>query len=322
MNNKLNEFLYHETPLEKIQKKSHQFTMDIPKNSLDETQTTLRLTDNYFFANKEIFISKHNRFAPYPLHTHQFLELNYVYAGTCKQIVNGVPTTLKSGDVILLDVGSKHAVSTLGEDDILINILFRTKDIHIDLLNKLKNSRSALFSFLLSVSTGDLNHVRSLIFRNTGKNGVSSVIETIMSEYFFPSEYSNELISSYLPILFLTLARDYQNSLMDSEMLQFSEPIVLQVLNEIDHHYDTITLDSMAKQLNYNKNYLSNLIKDKTGHTFTELLNKQRLGRAHLLITSTRIPVSRIITEVGFSNKNYFYKKYKETYHHLPTEDR
>lgn len=322
MNKKLNNLLYRETPVEKEQRKTQQFTMDIPKNSLDETQNTLRLTDNYFFDNKEIFISKHNRFAPYPVHTHQFLELNYVYSGTCQQVIDGVPTTLKAGDVALLDVGSKHSIDTLGENDILINILFRTKDIHIDLLNKLKHSQSALFNFLLNVSTGDLNHIRSLIFRNTGKTGVSTVIETIMSEYFFPSEYSDEIISSYLPILFLTLARDYKNTLMDVGMNQNAEPIILQVLNEIDHHYDTITLDAMAKQLNYNKNYLSNLIKDKTGNTFTELLNKQRLGRAHLLITSTRIPVSKIITEVGFSNKNYFYKKYKEAYHHLPTVDR
>lgn len=322
MNSDLNELLYRETAVEKAQKNSHQFTMDIPKTSLDETRNTLRLTDNYFFANKEIFISKHNRFAPYPLHSHQFLELNYVYSGSCQQTIDGVPTTLQTGDVVLLDVGSKHSIDYLGENDILINILFRTKDIHIDLLNKLKNPQSALFNFLLNISTGDFNHIRSLIFRNTGKTGVATVIETIMNEYFFPREYSDEIISSYLPILFLTLTRDYKNTLIDAGMDQYSEPVIFQVLNEIDHHYDTVTLDSVAKKLSYNKNYLSNLIKAKTGNTFTELLNKQRLNRAHLLITSTKIPISRIITEVGFSNKNYFYKKYKESYQHLPTIDR
>lgn len=322
MNSALNKLLFKETPVEKIQKKTHQFTMDIPKTSLDETKHTLRLTDNYFFANKEIYISKHNRFAPYPLHSHQFLELNYVYSGKCKQKIDGISTILNTGDVVLLDINSKHSISCLGKNDILINILFRTKDIHIDLLNKLKKSQSALFNFLLNISTGDLNHIKSLTFRNTGKTGVDYLIETIMSEYFFPREYSDEIISSYLPILFLTLTRDYKNTLIDSGINQYSEPVIFKVLSEIDHHYNTITLESLSSKMNYNKNYLSNLIKDKTGKTFTELLNKQRLNHAHFLISSTQKPISKIIYEVGFSNKNYFYQKYKEAYGHLPANDR
>ncbi|MGY3814222.1 hypothetical protein ACWOA6_01585 [Globicatella sulfidifaciens] len=49
----------------------------------------------------------------------------------------------------------------------------------------------------------------------------------------------------------------------------------LQVLNLIDTQYQKLTLNEAAIQLNFNKNYLSNLIKEKSGKTFTELLNKK-----------------------------------------------
>ncbi|MFY9903079.1 MAG: helix-turn-helix domain-containing protein [Trichococcus sp.] len=77
----------------------------------------------------------------------------------------------------------------------------------------------------------------------------------------------------------------------------------------IDAEFTTLTLDAASKRLNFNKNYLSNMI-------------KKRLLKANLLIESTEIPIQTILTEVGFSNKTYFYTCYKNRFHCLPSEMR
>ncbi|MPM85402.1 HTH-type transcriptional activator RhaS [bioreactor metagenome] len=64
------------------------------------------------------------------------------------------------------------------------------------------------------------------------------------------------------------------------------------------------------------------MIKKRSGQTFTELLNEKRLLKANLLIESTEIPIQTILTEVGFSNKTYFYTCYKNRFHCLPSEVR
>jgi YesN/AraC family two-component response regulator len=118
------------------------------------------------------------------------------------------------------------------------------------------------------------------------------------------------------------LVRDYQSEIINKSKQRLNDPVMLTVLKDIEKGYATVSLQSVAKELNYNRYYLSNLIKKKTGSTFTELLNQQKLLQAQLLITSTKLPISQIIRQVGFSNKNYFYSKYQEKYGHLPTETR
>src|SRR5699024_12522266 len=90
----------------------------------------------------------------------------------------------------------------------------------------------------------------------------------------------------------------------------------------IDTDYASVSLSEVSERLNYNKNYLSNLIKEKSGSTFTELLNEKKLMKAQLLIQSTEMPINMIASEVGYSNNTYFYKKYKEYFQHLPGEER
>lgn len=42
-----------------------------------------------------IYASKHSRFSPYPVHSHCWVELNYMYSGSCIQKINGKKWNLK-----------------------------------------------------------------------------------------------------------------------------------------------------------------------------------------------------------------------------------
>ncbi|EQB9249278.1 helix-turn-helix domain-containing protein, partial [Listeria monocytogenes] len=97
---------------------------------------------------------------------------------------------------------------------------------------------------------------------------------------------------------------------------------MLEVIKLIESNYRTITLTNAADTLGYNKNYLSNFIKKNTNFTFTELVNKQKMLAANLLIETTSTPIELIIEKVGFSNKTYFYSLYKKTFNLLPSEVR
>lgn len=152
--------------IEKTQLKNYEFYNDIPlaayDNSLTQARKTLVLND-YFFKNKTIYISKHNRYAPYPKHTHTFLEMNYMLRGEADEVVQGQSVHLKTGDLLLLDVGCEHAIGYLGTNDLLINILFQDRDINLDLLSSLRKSQSVLYEFLLNRKMGTKNRVASRI---------------------------------------------------------------------------------------------------------------------------------------------------------------
>lgn len=127
-----------------------------------------------------------------------------------------------------------------------------------------------------------------------------------------------------MPILFTELVRKCDTYLADdlTNSQSSTTSTMLEVIKLIESNYRTITLTSAADTLGYNKNYLSNFIKKNTNFTFTELVNKQKMLAANLLIETTSTPIELIIEKVGFSNKTYFYSLYKRTFNLLPNEVR
>ena len=310
--------LSQESVIEKEQKKRHKFVPDLPELEGEATRAP-KIKEHLFFENKDIYISKHNRYAAYPEHSHQFLELNYIVKGECRQIINGVPYLLKEGDILLMDTGSAHSIEALGKDDLLLNILFNNKSISINWLMNMNHHDSILYKLLLTNNPLDTNAANFILFRNEQNEHIKQIINNMADEYFFPKVFSGKIISSYLPILIYELARSLPHEY--SETFSKKDPFY-EVLQLIDAEFTTLTLDAASKRLNFNKNYLSNMIKKRSGQTFTELLNEKRLLKANLLIESTEIPIQTILTEVGFSNKTYFYTCYKNRFHCLPSEVR
>ncbi len=67
--------------------------------------------------------NKQTRFGMVPLHRHNYIEMNYVYSGTCVQEINGQTVEMHTGDVTILDRDVVHRVLPTGENDILLNCL-------------------------------------------------------------------------------------------------------------------------------------------------------------------------------------------------------
>ncbi|KJD44551.1 hypothetical protein QD47_16315 [Paenibacillus terrae] len=45
---------------------------------------------------------KHHRFADMPLHNHDFIEMNYMYSGECRQVIDGREIRLEQGQICIL----------------------------------------------------------------------------------------------------------------------------------------------------------------------------------------------------------------------------
>ena len=122
--NQLDQLLFAKTEHELLQGKRGFVTdyLDIQSAS-----NTPKLSQQFFFQNKDIFINKHSRYAPYPEHTHQFLEINYVYKGHCRQRINDQIFDLKEGDILLMVMEGRLSLKPLGVAAIRINLLSKTK---------------------------------------------------------------------------------------------------------------------------------------------------------------------------------------------------
>ncbi|WP_148229429.1 AraC family transcriptional regulator [Carnobacterium sp. 17-4] len=309
--------------LETKQKRTGKFIEEFTEEYEIEKQLHLVIREKLFYDSQSIIIRKHRRFASYPLHSHQFLEFNYMLSGQSKQIVNGEKIILKEKQVLLLDTNSKHELLPLGEKDLLINFLFRTSDMNIDMLKNIDNQNSSLtYNFLMSAILGSGYQDNFLILDINNHLEIQITFEQMIVEFFSQHNLTKELLNSYSQVLFLQLSRVYHSQLSKIYEGITNVDLPLRVLQKIENNYRDITLSSLAAELGYNKNYLSNTIKEKTGKNFKELVTEQRLKEAHRLILSTNANIESIAEYVGYFNKTQFYKKYREYFETTPNKVR
>lgn len=321
MDNDLFKKLAELTPVEKKQLDNQLFINDFHDKTLlhESSKKYVPIFTEEFFKGKSIYVSKHNRFAAYPKHTHTFLEMNYMLSGTATEDVNGHVIHLNKGDILLLGVGTTHSIDALGKDDILINIIFRNNiSFSLENLRTIGKNKNVLSSFILANdNSGDF-----MIYRKKHtESAIRQIANLIIEEYFLNKDFSDKLINSYLNSLLILLSRN--TDIHSDKVLKENTPdIILYILKEISLNSSQISLSYIAKKTNYSRAYLGNLFKETVGKSFSDALTEQRLLDAYNLLNSTNLSISEIINKVGISNKTFFYKKFKDKFHCLPSQIR
>ena len=90
--------------------------------------------------------------------------------------------------------------------------------------------------------------------------------------------------------------------------------IIHKTVRYIKEKYsEKITLEEIADHVHFSKAYLSKLFKDETGTNITTLINKVRIEKSKLLLTSTNFPLAEISNMVGFDDQSYFTKNFTKT---------
>jgi len=77
---------------------------------------------------------------------------------------------------------------------------------------------------------------------------------------------------------------------------------------------EPLTRDEVARACNMSYGYFSKIFHQKTGYTFTDLLNKFRIEKACTLLDETGLNINQVALECGFTDQSYFSKVFRR-YH-------
>ena len=94
------------------------------------------------------------------------------------------------------------------------------------------------------------------------------------------------------------------------------------ILRYIGENYATCNLKTTAKYFNYHPDYLSSMFKKITNQTFTNQILEIRLEQACRYLTLTKLSVEEISFKVGYKDKSYFIKQFKNKYQMTPLKYR
>ncbi|WP_309119891.1 response regulator [Paenibacillus sp.] len=90
----------------------------------------------------------------------------------------------------------------------------------------------------------------------------------------------------------------------------------------IEHYRSELTLQLLADRLHVSSIYLGRLFKAETGEYFSDFLNRLRLEEAKTLLRDTPMKASDIALKIGYSDSNYFFRKFKQSVGLSPTDYR
>lgn len=242
-------------------------------------------------------------------HQHEFYQMYHIISGNCLMRLGDRMVEIKPSFVVLISPGVKHGVrEIIGENPLrFLNVQFLLDDPEIkELLQK----------------TADINAVSPALLEllwkvklewNSNNTLQRKMVNGIFTQYFI----------EYLRIsLSVNSQNDQELPHLALDISQLSG-VPRLIADFIQVHYNTtISLQDMAEELAYSKNYLCRAFKRATGMTIINYINRLRIEKALELIRSTDKKLIEINDMVGFNDFHYFCRVFKAITGYSPGEMR
>lgn len=255
---------------------------------------------------------RHTRFVHFPRHRHNYVEIVYMYQGSTTHILDGGERVeLSQGDLLFLNQNVVHEILPAGEQDLAINFVVLPE--FFDTAFRMMEGESLLRDFMVDILTRKSNQSTYLCFQAQDVLPVRHLLENMIWSLVYGQEEQGNINEITMGLLFLHLV-NLNGRIRYGNQNQFDQERVAYTLAYIEGFYRTASLEELCKRLHQSMSQMSKFIKKHTGSTFKELLKMKRLNQAAYLLVTTDLPVSDIISLVGYDNTSYFYRVFEERF--------
>ena len=151
-------------------------------------------------------------------------------------------------------------------------------------------------------------------------NKISHIIKHMSQELLLDGLYKNEILKSYLQILFLEI-----NELIQTPASIKSPHYLL--LNKFrhelyEHPEQDWTVKICAEKYGMSESYLQHIYKEEFGTTIIADLINSRIEKAEYFLSTTALPINQIASIVGYQDSCYFSRQFKALKNISPKEYR
>ncbi len=250
-------------------------------------------------------------------HRQDFFFFNFAYQGdySAFSYVSNNRITIHEGECYIGQPYAGYAINDKSEEEkIIVGVLIQKEAFFHTFFHAL-SSNKRLFEFFLHPQVDEYSkEYIQLSFEDPLY--VRRLLELMIIEYAQKSDETQEILQPLTLALMMQVARDYKKITVDEKKKTISEEIV----SYIGDHFSDCTLQSIAKHFGYHPNYLSGLLSNELGKTFSQIVLEQRMERATALLEGTNLPIEQIASMLGYSNHSNFYKAFKSYYGVTPRD--
>lgn len=240
-------------------------------------------------------------------HYHKEIEVILVVQGIHELETQEQVYILKPGDIAMVGSSQLHRARKISEDDLIFFVL------HID-LHPYFNPAMMMYYKSFAEVRHPLDSMNYIFTNTEAKLEIADIITSLHEEIIRQTKGYELAVNMLMQRFMLALLRyDIEDRLKtdhnhDAEFLQ---PIV----NYVETHLSKrIHMQEVCSLVGMSYTYFSKLFKQKTGFTFTDFVNRQRISKAERLLVTENLQAQEIAEAVGIQNMTHFYKLFKR-YH-------
>lgn len=283
------------------------------ENILHETKIHGKLTFPYMVYRGQLPEYIQN----FPVHWHKEMEIIYVVNGHGIVTVQTTKYNLCEGDIILIQPETLHSIEQLDNQHMeYFNIIFDfnllesdTSYCYINFLKPIYERRKTVPVYIKDnepLSSLITPHIKYLIENRKQKFSGDELM--VKSNLYAIIHHINK---------FCTETSD------SSLKLENNYNKIKEVLIYVHTHYsEKLTVENASSLINYSPNYFSKLFHELTGTSFIQYVVNYRLDIASEKLTNTKLTITEIAEETGFSNLPYFTRSFTAKYGLTPNAHR
>lgn len=258
-----------------------------------------------------IFLIAHYVTEPYPKHSHDYYELNYLYRGTLINTINGQDIYMSAGDLVMINLNTPQSLIPQTDDCLLLNICLRK-----EFFRKMQRHSVRRHSAINSLMAHRPEQRSNLIFYPLVQNRrfqflLSSILQTYSAGRF---RETPELERLFI-LLFDELSSTDEYSLKgpNEETVRLISMLRAQSLH---------SLDDIATEMNLDSSYISVHIKEYCGREADNILREERMKHAAGLLANKSTNLYHIAEECRYENISAFAEDFKYYYGTSPEDYR
>lgn len=251
------------------------------------------------------------------LHMHEYFELLYCLSGSFSLTAQQQEFSLKPGSVALLRPMTPHSTLSLEEDGNSYLVLKFMPDALYDTRKQLYGMKY-LFPYIhFSDECAFVYTARELEGSQMGE-----LLNRILQERE-QKAYGYEIaLHAYISQVLLWFLRMW-NHKHSTEMDERAIARLQQAQSYIETHMDSeLKAEDVANHLHMGLSTFSRFFAQMAGMSFPAYVRGKRLGRAAILLAQSRLTITQIALETGFSSTSYLILCFRRQYGVTPVQFR
>lgn len=267
-------------------------------------------------------------------HTHDYIEILYVAAGSFEQVLLGERQTFAAGEFVITDRALEHADCLTGTESACVLFLWLQADYLDQLLSSYdrENELQRFFFHALRRQRREQSYIHLQPLAGAGVTATAGsplspgslpvILERLIQEDYFPQEGSGEVIRGNLLRLLAVLSRDYAIRLHSSDRESREQVFLYELERYIRLHFADITAADLEQQFHYHRNYFNLLLKKHRGVSYQTYIRNIRMNHAATLLRNTDLSVKEIARRCGYHNSSHFYHLFEKKFGVSPAQYR